>query len=113
MKNKTLQWITVTGFCGFLAVMAALYLFAPKMEFSQLEKRYLEDAPVLTTKSLTSGQFGEDMESYMADHIPGRDFFVGLNAYVDLLTFCACDRCRQAVPSQGTRPGCCNCYGPL
>lgn len=86
MKNKTLQWITVIGFCGFLAVMSALYLLLPKTDFSELEKRYLEDAPMLTTKTLTSGQFGEDMESYMADHIPGRDFFVGFNAYVDLYT---------------------------
>ena len=86
MKNKALQWITVVAFCAFLAVMPALYLLLPKADFSELEKRYLEDAPLLTAKTLTSGQYGEDMESYMADHIPGRDFFVGLNAYVDLYT---------------------------
>lgn len=86
MKNRIDQWITLIGFCAFLGIMMALYLLLPKTEFSELEKRYLAESPVLTGKTLTSGQFGEDAETYMADHIPGRDFFVGLNAYVDLYT---------------------------
>lgn len=86
MKNRVDQWIAVIGFCAFLGIVLVLYLLLPKSEYSELEKRYLEDMPTLTGKTLTSGQFGEDVESYMADHIPGRDFFVGLNAYVDLYT---------------------------
>lgn len=86
MKNRIDQWITLIGFCAFLGIMLVLYLLLPKTEFSELEKRYLAETPALTGKTLTSGQFGEDAETYMADHIPGRDFFVGLNAYVDLYT---------------------------
>ncbi len=73
-------------FCGFLAVMTVLMFALPKADFSELEKRELADAPVLSWKNLTSGQFGEDVETFMADHMPGRNFFVGLNAYFELLT---------------------------
>lgn len=86
MKPKTSELLTVALFCGFLFTMAALYLILPKTEFSQLEKRYLTAAPKADFQIIVSGDWGEDVESYMADHIPFRDFFVGLNAYFDLYT---------------------------
>ena len=85
MKKKH-ERLTVILFCGFLAVMLLGYLVLPKQDYSEKEKRFLEDAPALVWEDIASGQWGEDAESYMADHIPGRDFFVGLNAYFDLLT---------------------------
>ena len=84
MKNRLDQWITLVGFCGFLGIMCLLYLLLPKQTYSELEKSYLESAPELTVEDLTSGQYGKGVESYMADHIPGRSFFVGLNAYTEL-----------------------------
>lgn len=86
MKCKKSELLTIVLFCGFLAVMMALYLFLPKADFSEREKRYLAEAPALLWEDVASGQWGSDAESYMADHIPGRDFFVGLNAYYDLLS---------------------------
>lgn len=86
MNTKKQHWLLIILFCGFLAAMSAAYLFLPKQAFSQLEKRYLADTPELTWESLSSGDFSEAVDTYMADHIPGRSFFVGLNAYYDLLT---------------------------
>lgn len=86
MKNRKSDILTCVLFCGFLFVMLALYLALPRQDFSEKEKRYLAESPKLTWKSLTSGEFGEDVESWLADHIPGRDFLVGFNAYVDKLT---------------------------
>lgn len=83
MKAKKDDLLICVLFCAFLGIMSLLFFFGPKSEFSQLEKRYLAEFPELTWESLTSGKFGEDMESYMADHIPGRDFFVGLQAYYE------------------------------
>lgn len=73
-------------FCGFLGVMSLLMLFLPKSDYSELEKRELTEFPKFTWQNLISGEFGDEFESYLADHMPGRDFFVGLNAYFDLLT---------------------------
>ena len=82
-KAKFHEIVTCILFCGFIGIMGLLYLVLPKGEFSALEKRELEKAPILTWQTLTSGQFGTDLESYMADHMPGRDFYVGLGAYYD------------------------------
>ena len=86
MKPKKSEIVTIALFCGFLAAMLLGYGILPKTEFSQLEKRYLAEAPKADPEDILSGQWGEDAETYMADHIPGRDFLVGLNAYFDLLT---------------------------
>ena len=86
MKQTKKELITVSLFCGFLAVMAGLYCLLPKQEFSETEKRYLSEFPVPRWKDVSSGDWGEDVETYLADHIPGRNFFVGLNAYFELYT---------------------------
>ena len=85
-KAKLHEIVTCVLFCGFIGIMGIAYLLLPKNDFSELEKRQLEGLPVLTWETLTSGQFGADLETYMADHIPGRDFFVGLGAYYDLIS---------------------------
>lgn len=86
MNTKKSEILTVVLFCGFLAVMLLCYLFLPKRDYSEAEKRYLAEIPALNWADVASGDWGSDAETYMADHIPGRDFFVGLNAYFDLVT---------------------------
>ena len=86
MHNRKSDLLTVILFCGFLAVMLMLYLLLPKKDYSEQEKRYLAETPELNWADIASGDWGNDAETYMADHIPGRDFFVGLNAYFDLWT---------------------------
>lgn len=86
MNVKKHERITILLFCGFLAGMMILYFILPKQDFSANEKRYLAQAPQLNWEEVSTGDWGNDAETYMADHIPGRDFFVGLNAYFELLT---------------------------
>jgi len=86
VKARKDETVTVAVFCAFLAVMSALFLLLPKKDFSETEKRYLEETPALTWQRVASGEFGQDAETYMADHMPGRDFFVGLQAYYELYT---------------------------
>jgi len=83
---KKSELFTIVLFCGFLFFMTLGFFLLPKTEFSVNEKRYLEESPELSWDAVSSGEWGEAAESYMADHIPGRDFFVGLNAYFELLT---------------------------
>lgn len=87
MKKETEQKILCILFCGFLAGMLLLYLVLPKASFSELEKRYLAEPVEINWQTLSTGKLAESVDTYMADHIPGRNFFVGLNAYYDLLTF--------------------------
>lgn len=71
-------------FCGFLVIIAAGYLL-PKTAFSEMEKRYLAEAPDFRWETVFSGEWGRQAEDYLTDHIPGRNLFVGINAYTELL----------------------------
>lgn len=82
MKKQNM--ISAALFCAFLLVMAAGYLL-PKSDFSGMEKRYLEETPVFSAKSLFSGQWSSQMNNYLSDHALGRNLYVGISAYTDLL----------------------------
>lgn len=84
MKTKKTDVLTVILFCGFLFTMLALYLVLPQEHFSEKEKRYLAEVPEVS--DILSGGFGQQAETYLADHAPGRDFFVGLWANLERLT---------------------------
>ena len=72
-------------FCGFLFTVAAGY-FLPKSGFSEMEKRYLAEAPKLSWKSVFSGDWSSQAEEYLSDRVPGRNLFVGIHAYMELLS---------------------------
>lgn len=71
-------------FCGFLIATAAGYLL-PQSSFSEMEKRYLAEAPEFRWKTVFSGDWSSQAEDYLTDHVPGRNLFVGINAYLELL----------------------------
>lgn len=86
MKAKKSEYIAIILFCTFLAAVALGYLLLPKADFSPLEKRNLEQFPAVSWRSIRSGDWGEEFETYLAGHMPGRNFFVGLNAYFEYFT---------------------------
>jgi len=71
-------------FCAFLFTIAAGY-FLPKPGFSEMEKRYLAEAPDFWWKAVFSGEWSREAEEYLTDNVPGRNLFVGINAYMELL----------------------------
>ena len=79
------KWICLL-FALFLALMPLLFLLLPKQELSAREKRYLAPAPVFGWEELISGRFAEEAEAYAADHLPGRDDLVGLDALCELVS---------------------------
>lgn len=81
--KQTDKWICRL-FCAFLALMPLLFWLLPKTDYAAREKRYLAAAPALSAENLLSGRFAEEAEAYVADHLPGRDFLVGLNAACEL-----------------------------
>ncbi len=72
---------TAALFIAFLAVMFLGTVLVPKEPFSQTEKRYLAEFPTPSWESVASASWGQSLESWLADHIPARNFFVGLDAY--------------------------------
>ena len=79
--------IFLTGlFCAFIGGVLLLSLVLPKKEFSELENRYLAQAPEFSLESLKDGDFMADAEDYTADHIVGRDFWVSLKSWSERLT---------------------------
>lgn len=85
MKNRVMQILAIALFVGYLVVMLLGTLLLPRQDFSPQEKRYLAEFPRLDWEQLTSGAWGEKIESWLADHVPGRSLFVGINAYKDYL----------------------------
>lgn len=86
MKTKLFQVLLSALFCLILGGTLLLFLLLPKEDFSQNEKRVLSAAPDLSWRSLRSGDFADQAEEYAADHLPGRDLLVGLNAAYDLVS---------------------------
>ena len=86
MNGKKRDKFIIALFCLFLGGMLLLFVLLPKTAFSVKEKRYLAEAPSLRLADILSGRFGSQAETYAAEHLPGRDFFVGLNAAFEHLT---------------------------
>lgn len=81
--KKRFDFCVTALFLAFLSVMLLGLLFLPRSEFSTPEKRYLVEFPHPDWQSVASGSWGERLETWLADHLPGRTFFVGLNAYYE------------------------------
>lgn len=73
-------------FLVFIAVMTALLLLGPKKDFSENEKRFLVGSPELSLSAILKGETQDKLETFASDQVPGRDFFVGVNAYWTLAT---------------------------
>ncbi len=83
MKRIRLATWAVMGVTGLVFV---LFCLLPEKTYSETEKRYLAEAPQLTWTALLNGDVSKHVETYLSDHFPARNFFVGLNAYWNLLT---------------------------
>lgn len=74
MRNK----ITTVLFLLLLIAGATVHWFTPDRDYSQSEKRVLEQFPEASAKAVFKGEFGKNMETYLADQFPGRDTWVSL-----------------------------------
>ncbi len=79
MKNRTFEI-----FIGYIFLLAALFFLCPHKDYSEREKRNLAEFPELSAESVASGKAQSDFAEWYDDHIPFRDFWVGLNAYFKL-----------------------------
>jgi len=71
-------------FIAMITVISAMSFYGQKQVYSENEKRRLAEFPELSWESIKSGEFQSGLENYISDHLFGRDFFVGVDAYVNL-----------------------------
>ena len=88
--KKVYKALPAIVFVAFIGVMLILFLVLPKRDFSVPEKRYLEKAPAFTLSSFfktedKESSFQTHFESFIEDHTAGRDFWVELSAYYNLI----------------------------
>ncbi len=84
MKMK--QIISAVVLAAFLVGVVAAFALLPKEEVSTHEKRVLATFPELELKAIADGSFGSQLETYLSDHFPFRQFWVGVHSYTQLLT---------------------------
>lgn len=70
-------------FAGVLIGTQAAFWLLPHRSFSQNEKRVLAQKPVISAEGIADGSLFQDVERYLSDHFPGRDGWVGVNAYLE------------------------------
>ncbi len=85
MKNL-FKYLPSFLFCGFIFTFMVLWIALPKEDFSQQEKRELAKFPEFNAETLFSGDFQKSLDTYMSDHTPARNFFIGLNADFALIS---------------------------
>lgn len=82
--SKIIQSITAVFLAAFVLLFAVAFLIAEKQEFSEGENRYLEKFPEFTFSSLKEGKYTEKLQSYLSDHFPMRNLFMGLKAETEI-----------------------------
>lgn len=70
-------------FIGIIVVMQAAFWLLPRHPFSENEKRVLAEAPQINAAGIADGSVFRSIESYLSDHFPGRNLWVGANACLE------------------------------
>ena len=84
--DKIKKWLSPVIFCSFVFLITAVLLIMPDRAYSEREKRYLQNAPHISLSGIMDGTFQDDLEAWIADQFPGRDLWVGIHSYTNLLT---------------------------
>lgn len=72
-------------FIGMAAMIILIDLIVKDAEFSEKENRMLEQRPELSWSSVQSGRFMKKYETYRSDQFAGRNLWVSLKTYTELL----------------------------
>lgn len=84
MKDMTIRKITAALLTTGALALSLGFLLLDKQEFSENENRYLGKFPELSWEGIESGAFMTDINTYLCDHFPLRDFFIGLKTRTEI-----------------------------
>ena len=80
MKGRKSDYVILGLFLLFLYGIAAANLFTKDRLFSQVENRMLAQRPKAELKTVLSGKFMEEYETYMTDQFVARDAFIRIKS---------------------------------
>ena len=80
MKGRKSDYVILGLFLLFLYGIAAANLFTKDRLFSQMENRMLAQRPKAELKTVLSGKFMEEYETYMTDQFVARDAFIRIKS---------------------------------
>lgn len=78
--SKTSAKILSVVFCLTLGGFCLLSLLLPDRMLSERENRPLQQLPELSVTAVFKGEYSQEMDQYLSDQFPGRDFFVGVKS---------------------------------
>ncbi len=82
--SKLKKSLLCAVFLVFIFTLSVLFILLPKEKYSENEKRVLSDKPTFSFSAVADGTFSKESDTYLADHFPFRNVFVGINAYAKL-----------------------------
>lgn len=83
--NKNIQKAIIVIFFSIIFLFAACLVFNHDKVVSNSENRILATFPELNWKTIKSGSFMDDFETFVNDQITGRDWFVQLSTRTKIL----------------------------
>lgn len=85
MGEKINAFITVVMLSAIILIFTAADVAKEDRTFSETENRLLASRPELSWKSLFEGSYTENYETYVTDQFVGRDKWISLKTYSDVL----------------------------
>ena len=84
MGEKIIRTVTAAVMAATVLALSVVFSLSKKQEFSENENRYLGSLPHLKWETIKNGEYMGDINSYLCDHFPFRDFFIGLKSQVEI-----------------------------
>lgn len=78
------HWAVIGTVCGLMLIFAVCHWLLPDLDVSTSERRKLQQTPAVSWETVQSGEYMEDLETYLLDHFPLREQFRALKASVAL-----------------------------
>lgn len=77
-ESERSRRLPVVFISGVILLLTVWLCAGKKEEFSEQENRYLSTFPKFSWDSLKEGDYTAELENYLADHFPMRDYLVGM-----------------------------------
>lgn len=79
-NTKRINLITTLLFTLYIGVFFILQIILPSSSFSEYENRNLKASPEFNSNDFFSGEFTKDLDTYITDQFPYRNFWVSLKS---------------------------------